>query len=142
MVAGLEDSPARLADYDDSGWRTCEDLTLTHSSGFTFAWYRIRITLPETVYGRAIAGSRCLFETNIDDYGEVWVDGEIDTARGSIQGFNAPQRVVVTTDPQPGQQHIIALLAVNGPIGRPGSGIFVRYAHLAFEWSSAATSSG
>jgi hypothetical protein len=51
-----------------------------------------------------------------------------------VQGFNVPQRVVVTTEPQPGQQYTIAVLAVNGPLGQPGGGVFVRYAFLALEW--------
>jgi hypothetical protein len=42
--------------------------------------------------------------------------------------------VVVTTEPQPGQQYTIAVLAVNGPLGQPGGGVFVRYAFLALEW--------
>ena len=42
------------------------------------------------------------FETCIDDYGEVWIDGELDMSKGTVQGFNIPQRVVVTGDPQPG----------------------------------------
>jgi hypothetical protein len=42
--------------------------------------------------------------------------------------------VVVTADPQPGNQHTIAILGVNGPLGAPGGAVFVRYATLAFEW--------
>ena len=53
----------------------------------------------------------------------------------AIQGFNAPQRVMVSSNAVPGQQHTIALLAVNGPLGSPGGTVFVRYATLAFEWS-------
>ena len=55
----------------------------------------------------------------------------------AIQGFNVPQRVLVTDNAVPGRQHTIALLAVNGPLGSPGGGIFVRYATLAFEWAGA-----
>ncbi|MBM3943766.1 MAG: hypothetical protein FJ316_12830 [SAR202 cluster bacterium] len=134
LVAGLAGSPARLVDYDDSDWEVRKDLTLWHSRGVAFAWYRIKVTLPEKVAGRDIRGSRCIFETCIDDYGELWIDGECNRDRGTVQGFNVPQRVVVTTEPQPGQQHTIALLAMNGPIGAPGGAVFVRYATLAFEW--------
>jgi hypothetical protein len=134
LVAGLAGSPARLVDYDDSDWEVRKDLTLWHSRGVAFAWYRIKVTLPERVAGRELRGSRCLFETCIDDYGEIWLDGECNRDRGTVQGFNVPQRVVVTTEPQPGQQHTIALLAMNGPIGAPGGAVFVRYATLAFEW--------
>ena len=134
LVAQAEGSPARLPDYNDAGWEVCHDLTRWHSRGFTFAWYRVKVTLPETVHGQSIQGARLLFETCIDDYGEIWINGICDRERGAIQGFNVPQRVVVTTEPQPGQQYTIALLAANGPLGQPGGAVFVRYAFLAFEW--------
>jgi len=136
LKAGLAGSPARLPDYDDSKWEVRDDLTLWHSKGLAFAWYRINLTLPATVQGRDIGGSRCLFETCIDDYGEIWVNGEIDRERGTVQGFNVPQRAVVSTTPQPGDRFTIALLAMNGPIGAPGGAVFVRYGTLAFEWRS------
>ena len=134
FVSQSPGSPARLAAYDDSAWAVCHDLTQWHSRGFTFAWYRITVTLPETVQGRDIRGARCLFETCIDDYGEIWINGVCDRERGAIQGFNVPQRVLITTDPQPGQRYSIALLAANGPLAEPRGAVFVRYASLAFEW--------
>lgn len=136
LVSQLAGSPARLSDYDDSGWETTDDITKWRSHGLTFAWYRIKVTLPEQVGGHDIRGARCLFETCIDDYGEVWVDGECNRDKGAVQGFNIPQRVVVSADPQPGAQHTIALLAINGPLAAPGGAVFVRYAYLAFEWRS------
>ena len=136
LVEQSQGSPARLPDYDDSAWEVCDDLMQRASEGFTFGWYRINVTLPETVDGHPIRGVRVQFETCIDDYGEIWVDGELNRERGAVQGFNVPQRVPVTTSAVPGQQHTIALLAVNGPLGAPGGGIFVRYATLAFEWAS------
>jgi hypothetical protein len=134
LVSQLEGSPARLVDYDDSRWAVCHDLTQGRSRGFTFAWYRLTVTLPESVQGKDIRGTRCLFETCIDDYGEIWVNGECNRERGAIQGFNVPQRVPITTDPQAGQTYTIALLAANGPLAAPGGSVFVRYALLAFEW--------
>lgn len=134
LQAQATGSPARLPDYDDAGWEVCPDLTTWHSRGFTFAWYRTKVTLPATVHGQDIRGARMLFETCIDDYGEIWVNGECDRERGAVQGFNVPQRVLVSTEPQPGQEYTIALLAVNGPLGAPGGAVFVRYAFLAFEW--------
>jgi hypothetical protein len=134
LISQMAGSPARLPDYDDSTWEPCEDLEHWRSRGFSFIWYRIDVTLPAAVKGKEIAGSRCLLETCIDDYGEVWIDGEIDLERGSVQGFNVPHRVVVSVDPHPGDKHTIALLAVNGPLARPGGAVFVRYATLAFEW--------
>jgi len=134
LVSQLEGSPARLVDYDDSGWEVCTDLAKWITHGFSFVWYRINVTFPETVDGHPTKGVRVQFETCIDDYGELWIDGECDRHRGAVQGFNVPQRVLMTDDVQPGEQHAIALLAANGPMAAPGGAVFVRYANLAFEW--------
>ena len=134
LVPQLESTPALLTEYDDSDWKVTDDLTRWHSQGLAFAWYRITVTLPELVKGMEIRGTRCLFETCIDDYGEVWINGECDLERGTVQGFNVPHRVMISTEAQPGDQYTLALLAVNGPLARPGGAVFVRYATLAFEW--------
>ena len=133
LTARVAGSPARLADYDDSGWEVCEHIQAGRSTGFTFAWYRITVTLPEQVQGMDISGCRLFFETCIDDYGEIWVDGECDRSTGTVAGFNIPQRVTLAAAAQPGETHVIACLAVNGPLAAPGGGIFIRYAQLAFE---------
>ena len=101
--------------------------------GFTFAWYRISVELPEQIDGVSLAGSRVLFETNVDNYGEVWINGKIDRAAGVIVGINAQQRVEVVNKAEPGTKHVIACLVVNGPLAEPRGGIFMRYATLAFE---------
>ena len=49
LTARLAGSPARLGDYDDSGWETCDNIQETQSSGFTFGWYRIAVTIPDRV---------------------------------------------------------------------------------------------
>ena len=134
LVTQAVGSPARMVDYDDSGWEVCTDLATRLSHGFTFAWYRINVTLPETVEGHPTRGVRVQFETCIDDYGELWIDGECNRDRGTVQGFNVPQRVLITDNAQPGEQHTIALLAANGPMAAPGGAVFVRYADLGFEW--------
>jgi hypothetical protein len=97
-------------------------------------WYRISVEIPAELNGQSMAGAAVYFETNIDDYGEVWIDGEIDYAQGSVAGYNKSQRVLVTREAVPGARHVIACIAVNGPFGRPNGGIFMRYANLAFEW--------
>lgn len=144
------ESPARLEDYDDSGWEVISDvrprrpgdtegraddpgIRRARSVGFTFGWYRIGITLPERLGSVDVAGAHVWFETNIDDYGEIWVDGAWDSRRGSIKGFNVANRVLVTDRARPGARHVIACLAVNGPLGKPGGNIFLRYARLVFE---------
>jgi hypothetical protein len=133
LVAELEASAARLADYDDSSWQVCDNVRESLSKGFTFAWWRIAVELPETIDGVATAGANLLFETNIDNYGEVWVDGQIDFVKGAVVGFNAQQRVVVSPSAVPGARHVIACLAANGPFAEARGGIFLRYATLAFE---------
>jgi len=133
LVAQTPGSPARLAEYDDSGWEVCGNIRTSRSVGFTFAWYRITVELPERIDGVALAGSRVLFETNIDDYGEVWIDGQIDRGTGVITGINVPQRVEVDPSAAPGVRHVIACLTVNGPLAAPRGGVWMRYATLGFE---------
>ena len=36
-----------------------------------FCWYRIKITIPPEAAGKAV-----FFQTTVDDYGEIWVDGK------------------------------------------------------------------
>jgi hypothetical protein len=135
LTARLLSSPARAVEYDDSGWDICTNVRASLSEGFTFAWYRMTIELPEEVDGVGVAGSRVFFETNIDNYGEMWIDGQIDRTTGVIVGINAPQRVEITGDISPGSQHVIACLVLNGPLAEPRGGIFMRYAYLAVESS-------
>ena len=75
-----------------------------------FNWYRINVTIPEKVGNFSTAGSTVAFEIVIDDYAEVWVDGKMPRILGQpggpvIKGFNAPNRVILTRNAQPGQQH-------------------------------------
>lgn len=133
LVAEVEASPARLADYDDSAWEVRDNVRAGLSKGFSFVWYRTTVTFPETIDGRPIAGSTVIFETTVDDYGEVWVDGAIDLTTGAVAGWNRPQRVTLSTNAQPGEKHVIAVLAANGPLGKPGGTVWIRYAYLAFE---------
>jgi hypothetical protein len=133
LTAQLLASPARLPDYDDSGWDVCDNIRHSISVGFTFAWYRITVTVPQQVDGVSVAGSRMWFETNIDNYGEIWINGQIDRSTGVIVGINASQRVEVSNSAVPGQRFVIACLVANGPLAEPRGGIFMRYATLAFE---------
>jgi hypothetical protein len=133
LTAQLRATPARLADYDDSRWEKCGNVRESRSVGFTFAWYRITVEIPERIGDVALAGSRVWFETNIDNYGEVWVNGQIDRSTGVIVGLNAQHRVEVSGSAAPGTKHVIAVLVLNGPLAEPRGGIFMRYATLAFE---------
>ena len=133
LAARLKASPARLADYDDSTWEVWPNIRQSLSEGFTFAWYRTRLELPEAVNGMPVAGARLWFETNADNYGEVWVNGELDRSAGAIVGLNVPHRVELATSAAPGAVYTIACLVANGPLGEPRGGVFLRYATLALE---------
>ena len=133
LAARLLSTPARLADYDDSGWEVCTNVRQSLSEGFTFAWYRTSVELPGSIDGVDVSGSRVLFETNFDNYGEIWVNGEIDRSTGVITGINTQQRVEISGGAEAGARYTIACLVLNGPLAQPRGGIFMRYATLAFE---------
>jgi len=74
----------------------------------------------------------------IDDYAEIWVDGKLPVVLGQtggqlVKGFNAPNRVVLTRDAEPGQRFQLAIFGVNGPISNPPPNyIWIRSATLDF----------
>ena len=136
LTARLLASPARLADYDDSSWEICSNIRQSLSEGFTFAWYRMGLQLPQNINGTDVTGYRAFFETNFDNYGEIWVNGEIDRGTAVIVGINAQQRVELINSGGPGGRIVIACLVLNGPLAQPRGGIFMRYANLAFEASN------
>ena len=133
LTSRLLACPAREADFDDSGWRACNDIRVSLSEGFTFAWYRITVELPEQANGMPVEGARLWFETNIDNYGEIWVNGQIDRSTGVIVGINAPQRIELSPSATPGSKYVFACLVANGPLAEPRGGIFMRFATLALE---------
>lgn len=133
LTARLLASPPREADFDDSGWSVCTDIRESLSVGFTFAWYRTTVELPLEVNNMPVEGARLWFETNVDNYGEVWVNGQIDRSTGVIVGINAPQRIELSPGATPGSKYVIACLVANGPLAEPRGGIFMRLATLAFE---------
>ncbi len=128
-------------DFDDSGWQVIapETLDRRRSTGrVCFNWYRIRITVPERVNGLPTAGATIVFETSVDDYAEIWVDGELPRLAGQsggsvVGGWNADNRVVLTRAARPGQEIQLAVFGMNGPIsGPPTNFIWMRKALLGF----------
>ena len=103
-----------------------------------FNWYRINVTIPEKVGNFSTAGSTVAFEIVIDDYAEVWVNGKMPRVLGQpggpvIKGFNAPNRVIITRNAQPGQQIQLAVFGINGPISfSPQNFIWIKSATLDF----------
>jgi gluconolactonase len=130
---------AEALDYDDSGWRALapHDTRLRLGNGrVSFNWYRISVTLPERVGDTDVAGSTVVFEVVVDDYAEVWVNGQLPLALGYtggqvVGGFNSPNRVVLTRDARPGETFQIAVFGINGPISvSPRNYIWMRTATL------------
>jgi gluconolactonase len=130
---------AEAGGYDDSGWRVLrpeETLSRLASGRVCFNWYRTTVTLPDRVGDTDMRGATVVFEVVIDDYAEVWVNGEMPHALGDaggpvVGGFNAPNRVVLTRDARPGDRFEIAVFGINGPISAsPANYIWMRTASL------------
>jgi gluconolactonase len=128
-------------EFDDSAWETLDPNTLKNprSTGkICFNWYRITLTIPEKVGDFDPTGSTLVFDTIVDDYGEVWVNGSLNRSLGQkggsvVAGFNAPNRLVVGRGLKPGQKITLAVFGINGPLSAsPDNFIFLRHAKLEF----------
>jgi gluconolactonase len=132
---------AQAVDFDDSQWQRlapADTMRRLSTGRVCFNWYRIDVTIPERVGEFDPVGATVVFEVVIDDYAEVWVNGEMPLALGLtggqvVTGFNAPNRVVLTRDARPGDRFQIAVLGINGPISAsPANYIWMRTATLDF----------
>ena len=132
---------AGAVEFDDSGWEAIAPTSLEQRRGhgkLSFNWYRIAVTVPERIRDFDPKGSTLVFETSLDDYAEVWVDGELARApaqRGGsvVAGWNAPNRLIVGRNVKPGQTIQLAVFGMNGPIsGAPTNFIWMREALLEF----------
>ena len=96
---------AKGPEFDDRDWEVIEPETLKNARGngqICFCWYRIKVTIPPEAEGKSV-----FFQTTVDDYGEVWVDGKLprkpgDTGGPIVAGFNVPNRVELQ-GPGPGR---------------------------------------
>lgn len=129
------------AGFDDSKWETIDPTTLDQRRGngrLGFNWYRIKLTIPDRISDFDPTGSTVVFETSLDDYAEIWVDGELSRAAGQsggsvIAGWNAKNNLIVGRNVKPGQQIQLAIFGVNGPLSNPPTNfIYIRYARVAF----------
>ena len=132
---------AGSAGFDDSAWPVIAPTSLSARRGngrVSFNWYRVDLTVPEHVGDFDPTGSTVWFETRLDDYAEVWVDGEIGRAYGQsggsvVSGWNAPNRLVAGRNVKPGQHIRLAVFGMNGPISNPPTNyIYVREAKVDF----------
>ena len=128
--------------FDDSAWPVVapDDLDGRRGGGMiSFLWYRTTLTIPNEAQGFATDGAKAVLRVNIDDYGEIWVNGQLPRAAGRpspacIQGFNMPHRLVLGDQiVHPGEKYEIACFAINGPISAaPANFIFFREARVEF----------
>jgi gluconolactonase len=106
--------------------------------GTSAAWYRIRVTIPESIGALQTTGTSAVFEIVVDDYAEVWVNGSLPRRLGVsgaslVAGFNTANRIVLTRDARPGQTFDIQVYAINGPVSDPPANyIWVRSATIDF----------
>lgn len=127
--------------FDQAPWQSVspEGLEQRRTNGrLAFAWYRVDVTIPQSIGNFATTGSDVVFEIVADDYAEVWVNGVLPQVLGSsgaslIKGWNSPNRVLVAHDAKPGETIHLAVFAANGPLSRPPSNyVWIRSATLDF----------
>jgi len=132
---------AGAAGFNDSQWEVIPPESLSRRRGngrLSFNWYRIAVAIPDKIRGFDPTGATVVFETSVDDYAEIWVDGELTRAPGQsggsvVAGWNAPNRLIVGRNVRPGQRIQLAVFGANGPLSNPPTNfIFMRYARLTF----------
>jgi len=132
---------AGTANFDDSQWQVIAPDSLAERRGsgrVSFNWYRVTLTVPQRIGEFAAEGAEVWLVTRVDDYAEVWVDGELDRAYGQmggsvVAGWNAPNRVLIARHARAGQQIRVAIFGINGPISdSPTNYIFLHEARLEF----------
>lgn len=132
---------AELSGFDDSDWPevAATDLGARRGGGMvSFFWFRTMLTIPASAGGFTAEGAKTVLTVNVDDYAEVWVNGEMPRAAGrpspaAIQGFNMPNRLVLRDTVAPGEKFEIAVFAINGPISAaPANFLWFREAKIEF----------
>lgn len=132
---------AMTTDFDDSKWDTVEGKALgaRRSAGLSaFMWFRALLTVPERIGEFDLSKpALAVFNVLVDDYGEVWVNGEMPRRSGypspaTVQGLNMPNRVVLGTQVKAGDRFQLAVFAANGPLSAPNGSIWFRQAVVEF----------
>ena len=153
-VAGADGQPSQAAnrtydimpqagrgEFDDSKWEVIGPSTLDKrrtNGRLAFNWYRIKITVPERIGKFDPAGATVVFRTSLDDYAEIWVDGELPRAAAQsggsmIKGWNTENRLIIGRGVKPGQTIQLAIFGANGPLSQPPTNyVWMRYAKLEF----------
>ena len=133
------DPHAGDAGFDDSAWPTILPTELEAKRGggkVSFLWFRATLTIPSRIGDFDPAGAKAVLALCIDDYAEIWVNGEMPRAAGrpspaTIQGFNMPQRIVLSDSLTPGDTFEVAVFGINGPISAaPENTVWFREARV------------
>lgn len=129
------------AGFDDPSWPLIkpEELSARRGGGhMSFTWYRTDLTVPAKIGDLDTTGMKVVLTVLVDDYGEVWVNGEMPRRAGfpspaTVQGYNFPNRVVLTESAKPGDRFNVAILGINGPISvSPANMVWFREARVEF----------
>ena len=105
---------------------------------FSFVWYKVELNIPRAIGKLNTAGATAVFEVVVDDYSEIWVNGKQvqafgQSGNGLIAGYNTRNRVILGDNVRPGQKFTIAILGINGAIGKlPNNYIWIRNAVVDF----------
>lgn len=129
------------AGFNDSSWPIIGAKGLGDRRGggkVSFIWYRANLTIPARIGNFDAAGATVVLTAYVDDYAEVWINGQMPRRAGypspaAIQGFNMPNRVVLTEAAKPGDKFQIAVFGINGPISvAPMNFVWFREAKIEF----------
>ncbi len=152
--AGADGQPSRIentaydiephagaVNFNDSQWRVIapESLSKRRTAGkVSFNWYRTTLKIPERIGSFDPSGSTVVLDVSVDDYAEIWVDGELprrfpQSGGSVVAGWNASNRLVIGRNVKPGQTIQLAIFGINGPISQsPTNYIYIRHARLEF----------
>lgn len=128
------------ADFN-AGFRSIKptDLEMREGMGLvSFVWFKVELTIPASIGKLTAEGTTAVFEMVVDDYSEIWVNGRQShsfgqSGNGPVPGYNTRNRVVLTNHAKPGDHFSIAVLGINGPMGKiPDNYIWVRNAVVDF----------
>jgi len=127
--------------FDDSAWPTIAPTALGAKRGggrVSFIWFRTQLTIPARIGAFDPSGAKAVLALCVDDYAEIWVNGELPGAAGqpspaTIQGFNMPNRLVLSDAVAPGDTFEVAVFGINGPISAaPPNTVWFREARVEF----------
>ncbi len=115
------------------------DLEVRQGTGLlSYVWYKVDVSIPPSIGKLNTMGSTAVFEITVDDYSEIWVNGKQmqglgQAGAGLVSGYNTRNRVILTRNAKPGDYFSIAVLGINGPMGKiPDNYIWIRSAVIDF----------